>query len=119
MSRPFASSRLKESATLIRQEPGHDNQYGEWVEGAEVSTDITVVSTPPDAAKMRDLMPEGTRLTASRTFWIEGVEIKLAATGPNLTEADVIEYKDKRYRAHHLEQWPGFAEVLGIQEQGQ
>ena len=111
--------RLKESATLVRQEPGNDNEYGEWAEGAEIRTEMTFVSAPPDAAKMRDLMPEGTRLSESRTFWIEGVEIKLATTGANPTQADVIEYGDKRYRAHHVEEWPGFVEVLGVREEVQ
>ena len=119
MRKPFASPRFHRIATLIRQEPGGDNEYGEWVSGQETRTDITVVSAPPDAAKMRDVLPEGTRLSESRTFWIDGVEVKPVKVGLNATEGDVIEYKGTRYRVNHVEQWPGFVEVLGVREEGQ
>ncbi len=107
-----------EPATLIRQEPGQ-RVNGRWVPGQEVLTDITAVSAPPDAAKMRDVLPEGTRLSESRTFWIEGVEIESVRVGANATEGDVIEYDGTRYKAHHVESWPGFVEVLGIREEAQ
>ena len=119
MSRPFANRRFLEPATLIRQEPGGDNEYGEWVPGQETRTDITVISAPPDAAKMRDVLPEGARLSESRTFWIAGVEVKPVRVGTGATEGDVIEYKGTRYRVSHVEQWPGFVEVLGVREEGQ
>ncbi len=118
MSRPFANRRFLEPGTLIRQEPGGDNEYGEWVPGQETRTEITVVSAPPDAAKMRDVLPEGARLSESRTFWIEGVEVKPVRVGTGATEGDVIEYKGTRYRAYQVEEWPGFVEVLGVREEG-
>ncbi len=119
MSRPFANRRFQEAATLIRQEPGGDNEYGEWVPGQETLTDITVISAPPDAAKMRDVLPEGSRLSESRTFWIEGVEVKPVRVGTDATEGDLIEYKGVQYRANQVEEWPGFVEVLGIREERQ
>ena len=119
MSRPFVSSRLQEPATLIRQEPGTDNEYGEWVPGQETRTDITVVSAPPDAARMREMLPEGTRLTESRTFWIAGVEVKPVRIGADATEGDVIEHQGTCYRVQHVEEWPGFVDVLGVREEGQ
>ena len=119
MSRPFANRRFLEPATLIRQEPGSWNQYGEWVVGSVVQTGLTLVSAPPDGAKMRDVLPEGSRLSESRMFWIEGVEVKPVRVGTGATEGDVIEYKGTRYRVNHVEQWPGFVEVLGVREEGQ
>ena len=119
MSRPFASPRFHRIATLIRQEPGGDNEYGEWVPGQETLTDITVISAPPDAAKTRDVLPEGVRLSESKIFWIAGVEVKPVRVGTGATEGDVIEYKSTRYRVNHVEQWPGFVEVLGVREEGQ
>ena len=119
MKRPFANRRFLEAATLIRQEPGTDNEYGEWVSGQETRTDITVVSAPPDAAKMRDVLPEGTRLSESRIFWIDGIEVKPVKVGLNATEGDVIEHKGTRYRVNQIEEWPGFVEVLGVREEGQ
>ena len=118
MSRPFTSSRFGEPATLIRQAPGqHVNRR--WVPGQETLTEITVVSSPPNAATMRDVLPEGARLSASRMFWIEGVEVKPVRVGTDATEGDVIEYESTRYRAHHVEEWPGFVEVLGVREEAQ
>ena len=73
MSRSFASKRFQEPATLIQRGPD-EIVNRRPVPGAEQRTDITVVSAPPDAAKMRQMLPEGTRLTESRTFWIEGSE---------------------------------------------
>ena len=74
MSRSFASKRFQEPATLIQRGPD-EIVNRRPVQGAEKRTDITVVSAPPDAAKMRQMLTEGTRLTESRTFWIEGVKV--------------------------------------------
>ena len=117
MRKLFANRRFLEAATVIRQEPGTDNEYGEWGSGQETRTDITVVSAPPDAAKMRDVLPEGTRLSESRTFWIAGVEVKPVKVGLNATEGDVIEHKGTCYRVQHVEEWPGFVEVLSVREE--
>ena len=117
MSRPFASPRFHRIATLIRREPGGDNEYGEWVPGRENRTDITVISAPPDAGKTRDVLPEGVRLTESRMFWIAGVEVNPVRVGAAATEGDVIEYKGTCYRAYQVEEWPGFVEVLGVREE--
>ena len=42
--------------------------------------------------------------------------MKPVRVGPGATEGDVIEYKGTRYRVNHVEQWPGFVEVLGVRE---
>ena len=118
MSRSFANRRFLEAATLVRQEPGRDNEYGEWVSGEETRTEITVVSAPPDAAKTRDVLPEGVRLSESRMFWIEGVEVKPLRTGTDATEGDVIEHQGTCYRVNQVEQCPGFVDVLGVREGG-
>ena len=118
MTRPFTSRRFLEAATLIRQDPG-SRVNGRWMPGQESRTDITVVSAPPDAAKMRDVLPEGARLSESRTFWIEGVEVMPGRTGANAAEGDVVEYGSARYMTHPVEEWPGFVEVLGIREEVQ
>ena len=117
MSRPFVSSRLQEPATLIPRGPD-EIVNRRPVPGAERRTDITVVSAPPDAAKMREMLPEGTRLTESRTFWIEGVTVEPVRVAANASGGDVIEYGGVSYRAQHVEAWPGFVEVLGIREGG-
>ena len=118
MSRPFVSSRFQEPATLIQRGPD-EIVNRRPVPGAERRTDITVVSAPPDAAKMRQMLPEGTRLTESRTFWIEGVKVEPVGVGANASGGDVIEYGGVSYRAQHVEAWPGFVEVLGIRGEGQ
>ena len=74
MRKPFAN-RCQEPATLIQR--GSDEIVNRRpVPGAERRTDITVVSAPPDAAKMRQMLPEGTRLSESRMFWIDGVKVE-------------------------------------------
>ena len=118
MSVALASRHALEPATLIRQEPG-SRVNGRWVPGQETETDITVVSAPPDAAKMRDMLPEGTRLSESRMFWIEGIEIQPVRLGSDATEGDMVEYKGVRYRAHNVEDWGDFVEALGIREERQ
>ena len=118
MSRPFTSRRFQEPAVLVRQEPGQ-RVNGRWEPGTETRTDITLVSAPPDAAKIRDVLPEGARLSESRTFWTGGVEVKPVRVGSDATEGDVIEYQGIRYRAYQVEEWPGFVEVLGVREEEQ
>ena len=58
MRKPFAN-RLQEPATLIQRGPD-EIVNRRPVPGAERRTDITVVTAPPDAAKMREMLPEGT-----------------------------------------------------------
>ena len=111
MSRPFTSKRFRRSATLIRQEPGGDNEYDEWVPGQETRTDITVVIAPPRRR-------EDSGCAARRSAAL-GVEVKPVRVGTGATEGDVIEYKGTRYRVNQVEQWPGFVEVLGVREEGQ
>ena len=118
MRKPFANRRFLEPATLIQRGPD-EIVNRRPVPGAEKRTDITVVSAPPDAAKMRQMLPEGTRLTESRTFWIAGVTVEPVRVGANASGGDVIEHKGTRYRVQHVEEWPGFVEVLGVRGEGQ
>ena len=120
MPRPFTSPRFREDATLITQEPGRDNNYGEWVPGPEIRTAITVVSAPPSAATARDVLPEGARLQDWRTFWFEHSASPLRV-GESQTEGDVIEYDGVRYRMRHVQDWQphGFVEVQAVREDGQ
>ena len=121
MSRPITSSRFRESATLIRQEPGARNEYGEWVSGPETRTDVFVVSAPPDKAETRDILPEGARLSESRMFWIEGPDVDTVRVIGKTAEGDAIEHNGARYIVRHVEDWSreGFVEVLGIREEDQ
>ena len=121
MSRPITSRRFREAATLIRQEPGQWNDYGEWEPGAETRTGITLASSPlaPGAAQREDL-PEGARIENSRRFWLE-VEVAPVRTGEPATEGDVIEYADLRWRIKRVVDFRphGFVEALGVREEGQ
>ena len=120
MTRPFASPRFREEALLIAQEPGYDNDYGEWAPGPESQNSISVVSAPPSAATARDVLPEGARLHDWRTFWFEHSARPLRV-GQGQTDGDVIEYAGIRYRIRHVQDWQphGFVEVLAAREEGQ
>ncbi len=120
MTRPFMSLRFRESTVLIRQEPGSRNEFGEWVPGAETETELDVVSAPPSAATVRDVLPEGARLHDWRTFWFEHSARPLRV-GQGQTDGDVIEYAGIRYRIRHVQDWQphGFVEVLAVREEGQ
>ena len=112
--------RFGESAVLVRQATGKPNDYGEWVPGRESGTPLSVVSAPPSAGTLRNVMPEGDRLQDWRTFWIEGAA-EPVRVGAAPTEGDVIEYHEIRYRIRQVEDWwpHGFVEVLGVREEGQ
>ena len=118
MSRPFVSSRLQEPATLIQRGPD-EIVNRRPVPGAEKRTGYHRGGAHrPTLPKMRQMLPEGTRLTESRTFWIAGVTVEPVGVGANASGGDVIEYGGVSYRAKHVEPWPGFVEVLGIREEG-
>ena len=120
MTQPFTSGHFEESAVLIRQEPGHYNDYGEWVEGSEMRAEITLVSAPPSDGTMRDVLPEGARLEDWRQFWLADT-VQPLRVGEGPTEGDVIEYGGIRYRAWRVKDWAphGFVEVLAVREEGQ
>ena len=120
MSRPITSRRFREAATLIRQEPGRWNDYGEWEEGAAQRTDIVLASSPLGLGARREDLPEGARIENSRRFYLE-VEAAPVRTGEPATEGDVIEYADLRWRIKRVVDFRphGFVEALGVREEGQ
>ena len=122
MTIPIADSRFAEKAKLIRQGPGHRDERGRWAPGdEEPPEEVSVVTAPPSSAAMRDVLPEGARLSETRTFWIDGDNLKPMRAGANATEGDVIVYEGFRYRVRHVEEWTkeGFVEALGVREDGQ
>ena len=125
MSRPFASPqflrKFGESAVLIRQAPGHHNEFGEWAPGAEERFPLSVVSAPPSMATLREILPEGARLQDARQFWFEEYNAEPLRVGTEATEGDVIEYVGIRYRVRHAQDWHphGFLDVLAVREEGQ
>ena len=120
MSRHTIGKRFRETATLIRHEPGAYNEYGEWVSGAEVPMEVTVVSAPTDAATVRNVLPEGVRLQDARRFWLPD-HPQPVRLGAEASSGDILQYAGVRYRVHHAEDWRphGFVEVLAIREEGQ
>ena len=115
----FGTRRHREAGTLIRQASG-TYVAGIWTPGAETSTDVTVISAPTSAARARDVLPEGARLSDSRTFWLEQ-QAEPLRVGADQTEGDVIEHRGTRYRLLSVYDWTPhtFVEVVGIREEGQ
>ena len=61
VSRLFTSPNLSESATLVRQEAGCRNEYGEYIEGCESRNDIAVITAPSSSGKQLVLPSAGGR----------------------------------------------------------
>ncbi len=122
MTMQIAKSRFAETGQIIRQERGHRIADGTFQAGPEQEPEeVSLVSAPPSAAVMRDIVPEGGRLSESRMFWIDTDDLKPMRVGFNATDGDRIEYEGKRYRIKHVEDWTreGFVEVLAVREDGQ
>ena len=121
-SRPAAllSRIAREPATLKRRAPGTRNDYGEFVEGAETSTDILVNSQPPPGKdrwsnRVRELEEGGLRLQGAVVFYTQ-TELRPAAEGVG---ADIVEYSGTLYTISAVENWGGFFAALATRVEPQ
>ncbi len=111
---------FSEPAAVIREGKGHYNDFEEWVPGEDEETDVRLTVAPvtaQDAAEMREVLPEGARLSDARRFWLrEPVEAIRAGT----TDGDRVRYKGTEYRVLQVMDWSraGFVEALAVREQG-
>ena len=121
MSRPIGSRRWREKAVLVRQNPGHRDERGVWVNGEEVRTDVKLVTAPASEAELRVALPDGARLQDARRFWLEGINAEPLRVGDQASDSDVIEYLGTRYRVRHVQDWQprGFIELLAVRVEGQ
>ena len=121
MSLPIAGRRWRENAVLVRQNPGHRNEEGVWVNGEENRTDVKLISAPASEAELRVALPDGARLQDARRFWLAGVNAEPLRVGADASESDVVEYRGTRYRVRHVQDWHphGFMELLAVREEGQ
>ena len=120
MSRSFVSPqylrRFGELAVLIQQR-GHASR-GRWIPDEETRTPLTVVSAPASHAAMRDVLPEGARLSDWRQFWF-AMQSDPVRIGEEQADGDAIEYQGVRYMLRQVADWGQFVEVLGVREEGQ
>ena len=127
MSRRAASRVIKgrafgEDAFIIRQTPGEYNEFGEWVPGTEEQIPIRLSSAPTqfvnEFSEMRDVLPEGARISDVRKFWLtENVEA--LRVGDSATGGDRILYKETRFRVLLVRDFDphGFIEALAVREE--
>lgn len=104
-SRILASPHLTEDAVLVRFADGTRNEYGEWVEGGETTTDIRVV-TEPFSGTDRENLPEGVREAEGRKFW---TTLPVTAVKAGTQDGDLIRYDSKDYKVVRLNAWGGFS----------
>ena len=110
---------FSETALIFRQEAGARNDYGEWVAGEEETESVRVATQPltsKDAADLRDVVPEGSRLRDARRFWLRP-DIAPIRVGTGQTEGDIIEYDSTRYRVLRVERWRGYIAAIGVREE--
>ena len=103
----------RDPATLIRRAVGVRDQYGEWIEGAETSTDIQVNAQPPPGKdrwsnRVRELEEGGLRLQGALVFYTP-TELRAAGEGVG---ADTVEHDGTTYTIVAVEKWPGHFAAL-------
>ena len=123
----FASPHMLEPIVVIRQVAGYRDAalQGEFVPGAETRTEVSAVTSPADRGTWRHVLTEGVRLADYRQFRLPMSVGSIASIrgGAEQTEADVIEYRNTRYRVRDVQDWSvsptGYAEsgnilILGV-----
>ena len=115
LERRLLSTRFAEKATLLSRGPGQYNDYGEFVEGAETQTAISVVSVPLNGEE-RLVLEEGLRNSESRRFWTTSpVNFVTGEQDATQSDSDLILYKNEFFRVTRVEDWSGgFVEILGV-----
>ena len=94
---------LRETATIIRQAGGSRNEFGEYVPGEPVRTDVSC-ATAPISGQDRDLDEAGLRLIGDRAFWFPpGTDLAVASQDRG---DDSIEYDGQEFRVVRLERFP-------------
>ena len=96
--------------------------------GTAVTEGIKVVSAPVSSREGRDIMrevvPEGARVSASREFWVQvrpGEGPEPVRDGDHMRQGiDEIEYGGVRYRLLEVGDWSsdGFKHVVGVVADG-
>ena len=117
---------------LLREAPGQDNEYNEWIPGAVTETEIEAVQAPSfvqsgggSGGIYGFTSLEGIRQKGSLVFWIsteydsdQPVPIPIQV-GNEERGADKIRYNDKIYKIDEVQYWNGFCQCLGILEDPQ
>ena len=103
-----------EDALLYQQAPGTYTQQG-YVYGGYVSRHINVVAQPPSEAVSARVLPEGTRVAGSFTFYVVGdLNVAPVRTGTMPTGRDIIRHRSVNYRVTSVEPWGVYVLVYAI-----
>ena len=102
------SRRFAEDAILIRQSAGARNGDGVFVSGAEEQIAIRVATAPVPSksgvAEMRDVLPEGSRHSERRIFWVN-MPLDALRRGAAVSDSDYIEYGGRVFRVQGVSVW--------------
>jgi len=115
--RHFASDMI--SATLRTKADGHRDAAGDWVEGAETESTVSILGPFPTTGKMLALLPQGTDVTNRRWLAISD-SVTLKVEGQNdATDSDTVDWGDGEYKVDIVKDWSafgGFLEVIVVKE---
>jgi hypothetical protein len=107
------------NATLRAKTDGHRDAAGDWVEGAETESTVSILGPFPITGKMLAMFQQGTDVTNRRWFAISD-SITLKVEGQDdATNSDTIDWGDGEYKVDTVKDWSafgGFREVIVVKE---
>jgi hypothetical protein len=115
--RHFAGDMI--SATLRTKADGHRDAAGDWVEGAETESAVSILGPFPITGKMLAMFPQGTDVTNRRWLAIsDSITLKVEGQD-NATDSDTIDWGDGEYKVDIVKDWSVFSdfnEVIVVKE---
>ena len=109
-NRVLRSQAFVEQARLYRYRAGAYNDFGEWVDGGVLASDINLV-TVPITGQERQNLPESLRERDVRKFYTLDTA---SAITPGESGGDVVLHAGTFYRIVQVRDWTGFRELMGV-----
>jgi len=100
----------RKAGVLVRvalQSRGSYSSTGEW-EPTTLPSLPTLAATEPLTGAERNLLPEASRLSDARRFWLTQTLRPLRVSGTWLAEGDVITYEGINWLVQRVEDWGAY-----------
>lgn len=106
----FSNPEVVETVQLKRTAEGDYNNFGEWVPGAETTTD-TIVVTEPMNGQDRQQLEEGLREADARSFYTQAAASAIQA---GISGGDTIEYGGETWQVVRIRDWGGYRQLFAV-----